>query len=93
MNIYFLKDTEDDFIMWIITAKSMKDMEGILNHYLTNLCEVTDYVREAKLSDQEESQFYIRVYDQFKDDPNKFLSGEYVVLERQYSPDRVYDLV
>jgi len=93
MNIYFLKDIEDDFIMWTITAKSLKEMERVLNHYLTNLHEVNDYERTAEMSDESESPVLVRVYDKYKDESNWYPSGEYVVLTRQYSPDKVYDLV
>lgn len=93
MNIYFLKDTEDDFIMWTITAKTLHEMERILNHYLTNLHQVNDYERTAELSEEEDNEVFVRVYDKYKDESNWYPSAEYRVLVRQYSPDRVYDLV
>jgi hypothetical protein len=92
MNIYFLKDREDDFIMWTVTALNMTELVKVLNNYFTNLCVITPYTREAQLY-KRGGVYYIDVYDQYKDEKEDFLSGTYLVLERQYSPDRVYDLV
>lgn len=92
MNIYFLKDTEDDFIMWTVTADTLTDLIKVLNHYLTGICEVTPYTREAQLF-KREGKHFVDVYDSYKDENKEYLSATYLVLERQYSPEKVYDLI
>lgn len=92
MNIYFLKDKEDDFIMWTITSTNLTELVKTLNHYLTNLCEVTPYTREAQLF-KRDGNYFVDVYDKYKDEKEEYLSATYLVLERQYSPEKVYDLV
>ena len=92
MNLYFVKDEREGTIEWVGTATDRQNFLDVFNHYLYNLNIVSDFFQKAELSDQGNGQFYVVVTDGYDDDPDrKYESGRYLLLERQYSPSRIYD--
>jgi hypothetical protein len=92
VNLYFVKDERENKIKWVGTAIDRQNFLDVFNHFLYNLNMVTDYFQRAELFDQGNGQFYVVVTDGYHDDPDKkYESGRYLLLERQYSPNRIYD--
>ena len=96
MNLYFLESlSKDKKVELVVTARNKEDLLKVVNHYLYNLHSVTDYYQRAEYATLfDTSKLVMVIIDGYHDDPSReYPSKTFVVKERQYSPNRVYDIV